>query len=192
MKESVPPLKAIDRLLVFWRIAKATPFIPPGGRVLDVGSADGALFRSRAMRHSKGVGIDPQLARSVELGDHRLIAGAFPDDLDDAGPFEAITMLAVLEHLSADELKRVRDACLRLLAPGGVIVATVPSPRVDAILHRLMKLRLIAGMAVHEHHGLDPEAVPSTFTCDGLRLTTRRTFQFGLNNLLVFTRVSTS
>ena len=65
--------------------------------------------------------------------------------------FDVITLLAVLEHVETDDLVVWRDACARLLEPGGLIVATVPSPRVDEILHTLMKLHVIDGMSVHEH-----------------------------------------
>ena len=54
--------------------------------------------------------------------------------------FDVITLLAVLEHVETDDLVVWRDACARLLEPGGLIVATVPSPRVDEILHTLMTL----------------------------------------------------
>ncbi len=67
-------------------------------------------------------------------------ADGFPSRLLQDERFDVITLLAVLEHVRAADLVAWRDACARLLEPGGLIVATVPSPRVDDILHMLMTL----------------------------------------------------
>jgi hypothetical protein len=72
------------------------------------------------------------------------------------------------------------------LKPGGRIVITVPSPRVDAILHVLLKLRLIDGISAHEHYGFEPGLTPQVFPAPRFRLVRRQTFQLGLNNLFVF------
>ena len=179
-------MKPLDRLLQDWRIAKARPYIGPGSRVLDVGCADGRLFRRLGSRIREGVGIDPDLGRSVVEGSCRLIAGNFPKDLDETSPFDVITMLAVVEHIPADQLTHVANACARWLKPGGVLVVTVPSPSVDRILHVLQGLRVIDGMSVHEHHGFDVEGIPSLFSGVGMSLVRRMSFQLGLNNLFVF------
>jgi SAM-dependent methyltransferase len=181
-------LKALDRLLQRWRIAKARPFIPADATVLDVGSADGVLFERLGSRIRYGVGVDPALAAGVEGPRYRLVAGRFPDAVADAEPFDAITMLAVLEHLPPAEHARLADACARLLRPGGRLVVTVPQPAVDAILRVLVRLRLIDGMALDEHAGFDPRLTTRIFGGDPWRLELHRRFQLGLNNLFVFAR----
>jgi hypothetical protein len=103
-------------------------------------------------------------------------------------PFDAITMLAVLEHISSTQHSDLRDECVRLLKPGGLLIITVPSPAVDRILDLLRRLHLVAGMALHEHHGFDPKGIPERFSGHGLVLVRAKRFQLGLNNLFVFRR----
>jgi SAM-dependent methyltransferase len=181
-------LKPLDRLLRYWRILKVRPFIPRGARVLDIGCFDGTLFRVLRKRITSGVGVDPALSLSLDLGAFQFVDGRFPLPLPSQEPFDAIALLAVLEHVDTDAITDLRDRCVDLLAPGGVVLVTVPSPAVDHILEGLQRLHLVAGIALHEHHGFDPKSVPPMFADRRLRLTVARRFQLGLNNLFVFTR----
>jgi SAM-dependent methyltransferase len=122
------------------------------------------------------------------VGGATLVRGSFPDDLPDCAPFDVITMLAVLEHVPRDRQQAFASACAKYLRPGGRLVITVPSPRVDAILSVLKTLRLVDGMSLEEHYGFDPDATPSIFASHGFDAVERRRFQFGLNNLFVFRR----
>jgi hypothetical protein len=60
---------------------------------------------------------------------------------------------------------------------------------VDKILHVLMRLRLVAGMEAHQHHGFEPGDLDKIFTGPSWRCHKRRTFQLGLNNLFVYERM---
>jgi SAM-dependent methyltransferase len=184
-----PPLKPVDRLLRRWRFARVRPFVPPGSRVLDIGCADGALFLYLGARLSGGVGLDPTLRRPLRRGSFHLLPRSFRDGLEDLGSFDVITMLATLEHIPEREWRGLRARCVALLRPGGRLVITVPSPAVDRILHLLLRLRLIRGMGVHEHHGFEPSDTQRVFPSPSFRLIQQRRFQLGLNNLFVFERV---
>jgi 2-polyprenyl-3-methyl-5-hydroxy-6-metoxy-1,4-benzoquinol methylase len=181
-----PVLRPLDRMLRSWRIRKVEPFLRSGSRVLDVGCYDGALFSRFSDRIVRGVGVDPALVTSGRRGPFDFVADTFPTDRLGDERFDVVTLLAVLEHVDASQLLEWRDACVRHLAPGGLVVATVPSPRVDDLLHLLGRFHLIAGMAVHEHHGFDPKDVPRSFSGRDLVLQTDRPFELGLNNLFVF------
>lgn len=183
---AAPPLRPLDRLLRTWRIKMVKPYLASGCSVLDIGCHDGALFRAYSDRISRGVGLDPLLERSGSLGRFRFVSGTFPSPLVDDERFDVITLLAVLEHVEPSELPSWQQACERLLSPGGYVVATVPSPRVDAVLDVLTRFRLIAGMSIDEHHGFDVSAVPSLFPSPAFELTVHRRFEFGMNNLYVF------
>jgi SAM-dependent methyltransferase len=183
-------MKPLDRLLQRWRIARARSAIPHGARVLDIGCGDGALFRLLAGHVGGGMGIDPLLTAPVSLGAAQLLPGSFPRDLPDCAPFEVITLLAVLEHVPRDEQPTFLGACAARLAPGGLLVITVPSPRVDLLLRWLRRLRLVEGMALEQHYGFDPRTTPALCAGQGFRLLDHRRFQLGLNHLFVFQKGS--
>jgi SAM-dependent methyltransferase len=183
-------MKLGDRVLQQWRIRRAARVIPDGARVLDVGCFDDRLFLHLGRRLGSGsVGLDPLLPQPVEAPRFRLVSGHFPDACTAEASFDVITMLAVLEHVASADLPRWAAACSRLLVPGGVVVATVPAPLVDAILETLIRLRILDGMSTEEHHGFEPDMAPRVFEDAGFRLTRRTQFQLGLNNLFVFEKL---
>ena len=182
-------MKAVDRFLQRWRIAKARPFIPKGARVLDIGSADGSLFQALGSRISDGLGIDPTLKEKTSVGRIPLIPGFFPADMPaSTEPFDTITMLAVLEHFPAEAYQPLGEGCARFLKTGGHLVITVPSPAVDRILEVLKALRLIDGMSLEEHHGFQVHQTHEIFPPPRFELVRNSRFQLGLNNLFVFRR----
>jgi 2-polyprenyl-3-methyl-5-hydroxy-6-metoxy-1,4-benzoquinol methylase len=185
-----PALKPVDRVLQHWRISKAKPYIRNGARILDVGCADGELFRQLGRRIGSGVGVDHALMRTVGNERFQLIARTLSPNWGNAEEFDVITMLAVVEHLTEGVIPNLRDMCVRLLKPAGVLIITVPSARVDRILAWLGRLHLIVGMSLHEHHGFEPATVPDWFGGTGLALVEASQFQFGLNNLFVFKKVA--
>lgn len=181
-----PPLKFVDRLLQYWRIAKVRPYLGKGARVLDIGCADGALFRQLQRLIGSGVGADFALASSAGNERFQLIAGPLPHSVSAAGGFDAVTMLAVVEHLRDEDVPGLRQQCAEALKPDGLLLITVPSVEVDHILHLLSTLHLISGMSLHEHHGFNPTDVPKWFGGQELKLVRTRSFQLGLNHLFVF------
>ena len=179
-------MTALDRVLQRWRFSKVRPYLTRQARVLDIGSADGALYRYYPQM-AAFVGVDPDAAATCRLGPNgRLLRGRFPDALDADTSFDVISLLAVLEHVPPTGQTALAKACARHLSPGGVVVVTVPSPVVDTLLAVLLKLRLIHGMAVEQHYGFEAPVTVGLFTAPGLRLVKARRFQFGVNNLFVF------
>jgi 2-polyprenyl-3-methyl-5-hydroxy-6-metoxy-1,4-benzoquinol methylase len=187
-------VKAVDRWLQRWRIAKAAAYVPVGARLLDIGCADGALFRQLEARVGEGVGIDTDLGGATSTSRFRLIAGSFPEALTGAGgdagtfPFDVITLLAVLEHVPPERQRPLAAACARHLKAGGRLIVTTPSPLVDPILDLLIRLRVIHGMDTEGHYGFRPAATPGIFAPVGFELEEAARFQLGLNHLFVFRR----
>lgn len=179
-------MKTVDRIIQYLRIRKIRPYIAHGARVLDIGCADGALFKQLKLLIREGVGIDPDLDQSVTMKNYRLIAGQFPKDLPDTQPFDVIIMLAVLEHIPPGHQEQLAKKCAQFLKPGGELVITIPSPKADRILSLLQFMRVIDGMSLEDHYGFDVNKTPSIFSVGGLTLVKSEKFQLGLNNLFVF------
>ncbi len=171
------------------RIAKVRPYIKPGAVLLDIGSDDGILFRK--IKHIKqGIGIEPTLTKPLHGANFTILPGSFPKACPPDMRFDSITLLAVLEHIPVIAQRDFAAACYQVLKPGGHIIITVPSARVDSILKVLIKLHLVDGMSLEEHYGFDIVDTPEIFATPKFRLVAHKTFQFGLNNLFVFEKRS--
>ena len=101
---------------------------PPAGwpHILDIGCGDG-LFFDRLLKFGEVEGIEPSAELVNPTGAHRerIHVRPFDDSFQPSNRFGLILMLDVLEHLD-DPVGALRHA-LRLLAPGGLMLITVPA-----------------------------------------------------------------
>lgn len=107
-----------DRLLRRSRgvLAGRLDAIAPPGRVLDVGSGDGALLDALRAVGREGLGLERSSTRSDVLeGDVSTVDG----------PFAAVVFWHSLEHLREPTVALAHAA--DLLCPGGVLVAALPN-----------------------------------------------------------------
>lgn len=117
------------------------PFIPNSvKRVLDVGCAMGYFGEAIKQARSAvvwGIESNPAIARvAVEKLD-RVIVGSFAEGFPlDVEPFDCVVFNDVLEHMQ-DPWAAVATA-RELLAPGGVVVASIPNIRHFATLWALV------------------------------------------------------
>ncbi len=158
-----------------------------GARVLDIGCADGALFRSLDDRLAGGVGIDMDPV-PAGTSKYRYVRGAFPAALPPGDPYDLVVALAVVEHIPEKDQPAFAAACMAALCDGGRVVITVPSSRVDDLLKVLKAIRVVDGMADHQHYGFNPLHAIAAFEGAGFKLERHTRFQLGLNNLFVFRR----
>lgn len=162
-------------------------------RLLDLGCADGrtlAELEALLPAGSELVGIErseellaqaPALPANVELvcGD----VAKLPEAV--RGPFDVVSALAVLEHLP-DPAQAVCEAA-RVLRPGGLFVATCPSPTWDGIATRL-------GLLADEQHEveLDRTGLIGLATGAGLEVLAFERFMWAPVGLLPYLRVPVS
>ena len=182
-------MNGVDRLLQRKRIAKALQWMPAGGHVLDIGCADGALFRQASTQIKSGIGIDPDEPPDWPSGPYEFKQGTFPDVLEGVEKFDAITMLAVIEHVPAELRKKWFETVAAVLKPGGRLIITVPAPMVDRFLDIGIRLHLLHGMDAESHHGFDPRVIPEELSIPTMRLVKASRFEMGLNHLYAFERV---
>lgn len=152
------------------------PHLRGGMRVLDVGAGDGYLAASLLPSVQPGGGVVCFDTHYSDLLLARFSASApaglrFTRDRPDSG-FEVVLMLDVLEHVP-DDRAFLEDIVGNLLAPGGVLLASVPAyqtlfTRHDVVLghhrrYRLRELRRLvesAGLQVETSAGLFHSLLP--------------------------------
>jgi len=183
-------MTAFDRLLQRRRVDQASRFVERGAKVLDLGCAEGAFFSRRRDCAPGSMGIDPVLAADrLTKNGFLLKSGTFPQDMPpDAGGFDAVVMTAVLEHVPTEHLPAFSEAAARYLRPDGLLILTVPSPRVDKILAALKRVRLADGLSLEQHHKFVTAATVRIFSPPRFAFLRHQRFQFGFNNLFVFRR----
>jgi 2-polyprenyl-3-methyl-5-hydroxy-6-metoxy-1,4-benzoquinol methylase len=176
-----------DSFIQLWRLQIARRWIPPGSRVLDIGCHQGELFRMLEQRIGPSVGLDPLYKRKAGPERHLFFPQEFHEGLPFRnGSFDVVVLLATIEHMQ--EKSAVAREASRLLSPGGLVVITVPSLFVDKILSVLLRIGIVDGMSLEEHHGFSPDELPGIFGPEGFKLKRKQKFQIGLNNLYVFER----
>jgi ubiquinone/menaquinone biosynthesis C-methylase UbiE len=175
-----------DRFIAKQRYLAAYPHIRESSRVCDVGCGMEAGFLNfAAARISAGVGVDDQANISSpsrwKLVNADLLKGLPFEEQQ----FDHVVMLAVLEHLP--QPRPVLSECFRILAPGGSLILTWPSSLVDPLLKLLHAMGFVSKeMESQEHQKRLPLADLRTML-EGIGFAKffHRTFEFGLNNLLV-------
>jgi ubiquinone/menaquinone biosynthesis C-methylase UbiE len=176
-----------DRLVALWRFRAAFPHIRPNSKVCDIGCGLGAPFlRWARMRIALGVGLDYQLLDRGGAEDIQIVLCDITQGLPLCDSlFDHAIMLAVLEHLE-DPSVTLREA-FRILVPGGSLILTWPNQIVDPALNFLRRIRLVSAAMESEKHvrRIPVESLRTILRVIGFGRVVHRTFEFGLNNVLV-------
>jgi len=128
-------------------------------KILDVGCGSYPYFLIN-IDFTEKIGIDPSLKNISykELKLKKIDATKklpFKDNY-----FNAVTMLAVFEHLEKKKLPDVLREIRRVLNKDGILVITTPAPWADKPLHHLANFGIISKEEIHEHkHNLNHRTI---------------------------------
>ncbi len=186
-------MKKFDYVLQQHRFRRVKKHLSTTDVVLDFGCHEGQLFKYISGEIAEGIGIDcdPSFRKewdrltsdsvSFVLGDvdtlNRLPEGFRPT---------VVVALAVVEHLTEDQLRQFGQVTAALVASEGRLLITMPSPKVDHILDIAVRARVLDGMDRDAHHGVVVQEVVNILNDSGWELSHWNRFQFGLNNEILF------
>lgn len=148
----------LEPYLAQLRTQRANQLIPPSlreGRILDIGCGSFPYFLAHTAFQEK-FAVD-QLPMPKETASKNRIE-FFALDLNkvpslpfENGFFNAVTLLAVVEHLNPDSLALLLKECYRVLKPGGALILTTPAAWSDGLLKFMARLSLVSAEEIHEH-----------------------------------------
>src|SRR5258708_39960076 len=95
-------MKALDRFIQSWRIRQAMRFIPTNARIIDIGAHEGELFMALGEKLQRGFGVEPLRTTTLTTARFVIEPGFFPAVRPRESDWDAVTMLAVLEHVPAN------------------------------------------------------------------------------------------
>ena len=148
----------LEPLLARLRTNRANLLIPAAlreGRILDIGCGSFPYFLAHtAFREKFAVDQLPMPSEAAarnqieffELNLNREPRLPFENDY-----FDAVSLLAVVEHLNPDSMATLFQECRRVLRPGGTVVLTTPAAWADGLLHLMAHLNLVSAEEIHEH-----------------------------------------
>ena len=137
----------------------------PKDKVLDIGCGSYPYFLTTT-NFKKKYGIDYSV-KTTFVNNPNIILKKTNVELSRL-PFEnnffnAITMLAVFEHINRERLEFVLTEIKRVLKKDGIFIITTPSPWSDVLLHLMGKFNLISSVEIHDHkHHLSQKAIVSS------------------------------
>jgi len=179
----------LDDFIASWRLRQVRQQVNRGGRLLDFGCGHQAFFlRSISSRITKGIGLDYDAAPGKIAPHIEILNSRFSGVLEfPPHAFDQVSILAVLEHIPVDEVDILFREFHRVLAPGGQVLLTTPTPAAKPLLDFLaFRLNVISKPEIADHkHYYPREDILEVANRNGFELKRYRTFQFGFNCLAV-------
>jgi SAM-dependent methyltransferase len=147
------------------------------GRLLDIGCGPNEVVR----RYEYGVGVDVHRWPEIDL---LCDTTQLPFR---GGTFDTVTMAASLNHIPREARADVLAEAHRVLRPDGQLLVTMIDPVIGKVTHRLREGvdpdQLERGIHHDEDLGLWSSDVRELLANASFRVTWRRRFVFGLNNI---------
>jgi SAM-dependent methyltransferase len=148
----------LEPALARLRTQRANTLIPAelrAGRILDIGCGSFPYFLAHTAFQEKfavdQLPMPRETAANNRIEFFALNLNEEPHLPFEADYFEAVTLLAVVEHLNPDSMAVLfRETC-RVLKPGGMVILTTPAAWSDGLLKLMARLGLVSAEEIHEH-----------------------------------------
>ncbi|MEI6614484.1 MAG: class I SAM-dependent methyltransferase [Chrysiogenales bacterium] len=115
--------------------------VPPGKRILDIGTGTGEILNALAPGQGSGIDLSSAMIQKAreKFPQLRFFTGSY-ENLDLGNQFDFILLLDVIEHLQAPE--KLFNNLKKFCRPETRIVLTMANPAWEPFLHLLEKLKL--------------------------------------------------
>ena len=178
----------IDKIVRNLRLKRILKFIPNNAVICDLGCGDGELLKvlSRKSKIIQGVGVDRHIVSGkngkLEFINSDISEVSLPENF-----FNAVLMLAVIEHMDIDKVSQVLAEAKRILKSGGKLIITTPTPQSKSILEFLaFKMKIISRDEIAEHkHYYAKNELLEILAKLGFKKVQAEYFQFHLNSFYV-------
>lgn len=148
----------LEPLLADLRAQRANKLIPPPlreGRILDVGCGSFPYFLAHTSFKEKfaidQIPLSSNTASELRIESFTLDLEIEPHLPFEADFFEAVTLLAVVEHLDPALMAKLFKEVYRVLKPGGLVILTTPAAWSDGLLKFMARISLVSAEEIHEH-----------------------------------------
>jgi SAM-dependent methyltransferase len=148
----------LEPILADLRAQRANKLIPAPlreGRILDVGCGSFPYFLAHTSFKEK-FAIDQIPLSSNTASELRIESFTLDLEIEPHLPFEdnffeAVTLLAVVEHLDPTLMAKLFKEVYRVLKPGGMVILTTPAAWSDGLLKFMARVGLVSAEEIHEH-----------------------------------------
>ncbi len=148
----------LEPTLARLRTHRANRLIPVehrAGRILDIGCGSFPYFLAHtAFKEKFAVDQLPMAKETIirnQIEFFTLDLNEEPHLPFEEGYFDAVTLLAVVEHLNPDSLALLFRESRRVLKQGGMVILTTPAAWSDGLLKLMARLNLVSAEEIHEH-----------------------------------------
>lgn len=122
------------------------------GRILDIGCGSYPYFLSHTSFKEKfALDKHPPASEIDAIQWYQLDLNSEPKLPFENEYFQAITLLAVVEHLDPSSLVGLFKEAFRVLSPGGSLIMTTPAAWSDRLLHWMARANLVSEEEIDEH-----------------------------------------
>lgn len=148
----------LEPLLADLRAQRANKLISStlrNGRILDIGCGSFPYFLAHTAFAEKfaidQIPLPAQTASDLKIESFTLDLEIEPRLPFENNYFEAVTLLAVVEHLDPALMAKLFKEIYRVLKPEGMVILTTPAAWSDGLLKFMARISLVSAEEIHEH-----------------------------------------